>query len=121
MCVIKFWELIKIWWANEVVLPHTYQISMILVMKKGLIETKRTQPGWGGVRQTWLTRMEPTLLSRVGTCSPGLDLCPPGARTCSPEGGYPASEWIFRDVRMEQVLVSLFMGRKLPLGTHTSD
>ena len=28
---------------------------------------------------------------------------------------------IFRDVRMEPVLVSLFIGRKLPLGTHTAD
>ena len=50
----------------------------------------------------------------------------PGARTCSPEGGYPAdipppeesSGWIFHDVRMEQVLVSLFIGQK---GTHTAD
>ena len=41
-----------------------------------------------------------------------------GYKTRSPEGGYLASGWIFHDVRMEPVLVSLFIGRK---GTHTAD
>ena len=83
MCVIKFWELIKIWWANEVVLPHTYQISMILVMKKGLIETKRTQPGWGeGLDKLGSPEWNPP-------CSVGWEPAHQGW-TCAHQGPEPA-------------------------------